>query len=48
MEPTGFGSVSGRPPTGSHVVPPQFEHVGSAEPAPRLIELSQLAQVYAP
>jgi hypothetical protein len=44
----GFGSVSGRPPTGSQVVPPQFEHVGSADAVARVIELSQLAHEYVP
>ena len=30
------------------MVPPQLEHVGSVEAAPRVIELSQLAHVYEP
>jgi hypothetical protein len=47
MEPTGFGSLSGGP-LGSQLVPPQFSHVGSAEPLASVMELSQLAQVYEP
>ena len=48
MDPTGFGSVSGRPPPGTQLVPPQLPHVGSGALLESEIELAQLAQVYEP